>query len=92
MLVNSSKFQAIILTKNKEHVSCGLKFDNEVIESKLAVELLGISIDDKLKFNEHIINLCRKAANQLNSLYRFNNYLDQFSRLVLSCLISHTVL
>ena len=68
MLVNSSKFQAIILTKNKEHLSCNLSIDNEVIESKLLVELLGISIDDKLKFNELISNLCRKAANQLNSL------------------------
>jgi len=80
MIVNASKFQAIILTKKKEHITNNLIINNEVIESKLMVELLGISIDDKLNFNTQISNICRQAANQLNSLYRFNNYLDSYSR------------
>ena len=57
MIVNASKFQAIILTKNKEHITNNLIINNEVIESKLMVELLGISIDDKLNFNTQISNI-----------------------------------
>ena len=41
----------------------------------LSVELLGIQIDDKLNLNLHISNICRSAANQLNSLIRLKPFL-----------------
>ena len=80
MLVNSSKFQVMILTKKKEHIVETLKIDGNFIISQKSVLLLGIEIDDKLKFKNHISELCKRAANQLNSLYRFKSYLDEYSR------------
>ncbi len=41
------------------------------IRREAEVNLLGITVDDQLKFNKHIDILCKKAARQLNVMYRF---------------------
>ncbi len=40
------------------------------------MKLLGITIDQKLKFDKHIDNLCKNAARQINILYRFKGIFD----------------
>ena len=35
--------------------------------------LLGITIDDKLKFDVHVNNLCSRASSQVNVMYRFKD-------------------
>lgn len=80
MLANPSKFQTIFLTSSKGHIKADLDIDGKTIESEGSVVLLGIEIDDKLKFDSHISHLNEKAGGQLNSLYRFNRYLHPFTR------------
>ena len=80
MLANPSKFQAIFSTKSNEHIITQLQINNQIIESKQSVDLLGTEIDDKLKFDSYIKKLCRRAAGQLNSLYRFRKYFSTFSK------------
>ena len=63
MIVNADKFQAIILNKNSE-AKYKLTIDNNNIESTKSVKLLGITIDGRLRFDQHIANLCSKAAMQ----------------------------
>ena len=46
------------------------------ITSKNSVKLLGITIDNKLNFNEHVDNICKKA-NKLEALARIAKYLSQ---------------
>ena len=76
MMVNPNKFQAILLNKSKStHVKATMNIGNEKIESLSAIKLLGIEIDDKLNFNNHINIICRSAANQLNALIRLRRYL-----------------
>ena len=71
MMVNPNKFQAILLNKSKStQVKATMNIGNEKIESLSAVKLLGIEIDDKLNFNNHINTICRSAANQLNAVIR----------------------
>ena len=48
-----------------------------VINESNAVELLGITIDNILTFNEHINNLCRNASYKLYALRRIRKYLTQ---------------
>ena len=43
--------------------------NKQIIESNI-VKLLGISIDFKLSFNDHLNNICKKALNKLNALSR----------------------
>ena len=52
MIVNSDKFQAMLLQKgNKNKQSHKLQIYFEVIET--TVKLLGIKIDNKLNFDKH---------------------------------------
>ena len=65
MIVNPDKFQAMILqnsrnSKNYEPVK--LEIESAKIETKNTVKLLGITIDNKLNFEEHISESCEKAS------------------------------
>ena len=51
MIVNADKFQAIILNKKESEAKYTLNIDNNNIESTKSVKLLGITIDDRLRFN-----------------------------------------
>ena len=42
-----------------------LKISDAEIKCEEVVKLLGIDIDYKLSFDQHISNLCRKAGQQL---------------------------
>ena len=80
MLANPSKFQAIIMSKSKEPVQTSLNIDGKIVETKQQVEILGVEIDDNLKFSPHINSICSKAGGQLNSLFRFNKYLSPYTK------------
>ena len=69
MIVNRDKFQAIIIKKNsKMKDSYPLNINYQKINSENCVKLLGIEIDNKLCFEQHISTLCKKASNQLNAI------------------------
>ncbi len=40
------------------------------------LKLFGITIDQKLKFDKHVDNLCKNAARQINIMYRFKGIFD----------------
>ena len=40
-----------------------------------SVKLLGIEIDNKLNFEKHISNICKKASNQLNAICRLQTFM-----------------
>ena len=42
-----------------------INVEGNTIEMISSVKLLGIHIDNKLSFNEHISKLCKKSANQI---------------------------
>ena len=47
-----------------------------VIKNTTCEKLLGIKIDNKLTFDEHISGLCKKAANKLRALARVTSYMS----------------
>ena len=57
MKVNPEKFQFIILGNTGSHT---LKIGDTTIKSASSVTLLGITIDSKLNFKEHINNIVKK--------------------------------
>ena len=73
MVVNSVKFQVIILNRKETQATHKLI----IIKTTNSIKLLGINIDDQLKFNEHISILCSKAAMQLNALLRLQKYMGK---------------
>ena len=57
------KFQAIIFDrKNQKSNPQKLMIDEKVITSSENVTLLGLEVDSKLSFDEHISKLCNKSA------------------------------
>ena len=78
MTVNPKKFQAIIINRhNRSNRNCCLTINASEIKSKESVTLLGIEIDNKLNFEEHVSTICKKANNQLNAISRIGAVLGQ---------------
>ena len=60
-----------------------LKFCGEVLEVSQTEIVLGIQIDNKLNFANHIKSLCSKASQKFGTLQRFSNLLDAEKKNVL---------
>ena len=56
---NPGKFQFMILGDKNNNV---LNIHDKEIKNASVVELLGITIDSRLKFKKHLDNLCRKTS------------------------------
>ena len=71
---NAGKFQFIILNR-KNHRRQRIVINSITVKENNKVILLGITIDNKLAFKNHIENLCRTAQYKLHSLKRIRKYL-----------------
>ena len=77
MIANPETFHCIILTKNKADTSeIQVRISDKVIKSEPNVKLLGVTIDNKINFDLHVSNICKKASAQLNALYRLRKFLS----------------
>ena len=47
-----------------------LKVRDSLIKESICKKLLGVKIDYKLTFDNHVANLCKKANNKLRTLAR----------------------
>ena len=73
MKSNNDKCHLIVTNNENVNISIG----NASIETSNTIELLGIIIDNKLNFNEHISNLLKKGNQKLHALARISKYLDK---------------
>ena len=77
MIANPDKFHAVLVTKGRDDtIGEKLVIQGKQIQSENAVRLLGVKIDHRLTFDDHIFDLCRKAAAQLNALERLRGYME----------------
>ena len=59
------------------------------IENSESAKLLGIKIDSKLTFNDHVTELCNKACSKMHALARMSNYMSQKQkRIIMSTFIT----
>ena len=82
MVANPSKFQ-VILIELKTNDSVVLDTGGVSIDIVNSVKLLGVNIDSKLKFDQHVANLYQKANNKISAFSRISNYLNQKQLLLL---------
>ena len=76
MAANPSKFQFMICSSTDiKDVELNIN-ENVIIKSEPFVKALGVYIDSKLTFTEHVKRCCTKAARQLNALSRISKYLN----------------
>ena len=70
MKANPSKFQTIIFKHRSNEEICQLNISNDTIKPVSSVKLLGVTLNDKLCFDDHISRLRTRAARQTNDLQK----------------------
>lgn len=86
---NTLKYQAIVMGKTQ--VKPQFQCENAAIPITEDLEMLGVTVDDKMKFEKHIANICRKVTQQIAVLKRMKKNLPFEIRkcLYLSFIIPH---
>jgi len=78
MKANPDKFQAMVLCRRDVNI-CFTVGDITIVPTN-CVKLLGVIIDNKLSFHEHVKHLCKKAGRQVSALTRLTNVLSEESK------------
>ena len=81
MKANPGKFQAIAVGKHAHSENICFNLGDNIVKLEDSVKLLGVTIDFKLDFDEHISNVCKKASRQLNVLKRKGGHLCKLGKL-----------
>lgn len=81
MQANPDKFQVLFLSRTNDLFPNEIVIDDVHISRCNNVKLLGVTIDEKLKFENHVGNICTKASQQLNALIRIRRNLNYKQRL-----------
>ena len=72
MKPNEAKSNLLVSKVDNLSINVG----NEMVHASTFVKLLGITIDYKLNFTEHINNICRKASQKFHALARVAKYIN----------------
>ena len=81
MKANPGKIQAIAVGKHTHSEIICFNLGDNIVKCEASVKLLGVTIDFKLDFDEHISNVCKKASRQLNVLKRIGGNLCKLGKL-----------
>ena len=73
---NGSKYQAMVLGKHKGTDKPVFKCEESQLPISNTMELLGVTIDDKLNFEKHIAKICRQVSQQVAILKRMQKMLS----------------
>ena len=73
LMANPDKFH-LLLSSSDENIS--IYVDQYQIYISQHEKLLGITIDNNMKFEEHVSRLCKKASHKLHALARVSNFMN----------------
>ena len=76
MVANPKKFQVIFLGL-KQHQEFLLEIGNKTVNVTRSVKLLGIVIDDELKFDKHVKTICQKVGKKVNAFSRVAPFMNE---------------
>ena len=81
---NLKKYQTMNISYSQDnsaaHVIC---VNNEEIKTVESLNLLGVIIDSKLNFTDHITSICKKASQRIGVIMRLRNLIPTKAKLVL---------
>jgi len=75
--VNVSKTNFMIFTNRISHDNFSISYNNIPIECSSSVQFLGVELDNKLKFNYHINNICAKISKNIGILSKLAYYIPR---------------
>ena len=79
MKVNHDKCHLLLSIQDEANIQIA----NTTIKCSKSKKLLGIVLDNKLKFDKHVENICQKESKKLNGLARVTNYMKLGKRRIL---------
>lgn len=84
LMINAKKSKYMIIGSNKylnqSNHNTYVKYNGEHLEKVLTIKYLGIIIDSKLTFNDHINYICNKISKKLGFAYRVSKHLTLYTR------------
>ena len=85
---NPNKFHLLLSDPSKEH---SMEIDNFNLKNSQYEKLLGIKLDNKFTFNEHVKSICSKASQKVHALSRVSNFmsLSQRKTIMKTFILSH---
>ena len=86
MVLSSVKCHFVCLGQNTVYET--FVYDNTEMKDSKEEKILGVIIDNKLRFKGHVKNLCKKASQKIWALSRLINYLnDSKKKIIFDALI-----
>ena len=79
MKINADICHLLVITNNTVTIKIG-NFD---ITNSKSEKLLGVKFDHKLSFDDHILELCKKASKKFHALSRVASYMNISERRIL---------
>ena len=73
-IMNADKCH-LLITNHGNNVSAMI--DGQTVHSSKSVKLLGVYVDDKLDFSEHVTNICKKVSKKIHALRRVSHYMNK---------------
>ena len=70
LVLNTNKTKFMILNNPSPELQFNIQINNTIIEQITSIKYLGIVLDNKLSFNEHIDHICKKVSKKLGVLRR----------------------
>ena len=80
MKANADKFQEIVSPGSRNHKDVQVSVGDVDIAFVQKIDVLGVCIDGKLNYNEHVHRICSKASAQISALQRLTGLIDYPSR------------
>ena len=75
MVANPDKFQIMFIGLKESKRYC-LHINGNIIVNTDTVKLLGVTIDSKLNFRDHVTHICKKMNQKTGAFSRIARYLD----------------
>ena len=84
LLLNASKSTSMLMSRNHSTLdNFSFTLCNDNISISTSIKLLGVTIDNKLNFNEHIADIIRKVSNQLQVMKRHKRLIPEKAKIIL---------
>lgn len=89
LLLNPKKCESLIFRRTNpknnqtEEEKINFSVDGTLIEPSTTCKLLGVHIDERLNFNNHVASICKKASKQIAVISRFRKLLSIQTKLTL---------
>ena len=83
MKLNTDKCHLLISGNKNKKEQMWAKLDRDILWDRNDAKLLGITLDNNLKFDKHVSNICAKANRKLSALTRVAMFLPFKKRRIL---------